>query len=463
MNNTKIAFLLITIMTISCTNKNPNNKRFTGAKGEVKLMTIDPGHFHAALVQKMMYNQVSPLVQIYAPEGSDVSDHLNRIKGFNSREENPTTWKTKVYTGDDFLQKMIEEKAGNLMVTSGNNRKKTEYIKTAVNAGINVLADKPMVIDQSDFELLKEAFKIAEKNNVLLYDIMTERHEINSILQKELSMIPEIFGVLSEGSLDNPAVTKESVHHFFKYVSGNKIKRPAWFFDATQEGDGIVDVTTHLVDLIQWECFPGQIIDYTKDIEMLSAKRWTTELKPSQFKTVTRLEEYPEYLKKDIKDNILHVFCNGEMNYKIKGVHAKVSVIWNYQAPEGTGDTHYSIMRGNLSNLIIRQGAEQNYKTTLYIESIDLENLEEFETGLTNSFNKITEKYPGIELKKNENNWELVVPDKYKIGHEAHFIQVTKKYLQYLVDGKLPEWEVPNMIAKYYTTTKALEFAKQNH
>jgi hypothetical protein len=28
------------------------------------------------------------------------------------------------------------------------------------------------------------------------------------------------------------------------------------------------------------------------------------------------------------------------------------------------------------------------------------------------------------------------------------------------VDGKLPEWEVPNMIAKYYTTTKALEIAK---
>ena len=28
---------------------------FTGAKGEVKLITLDPGHFHAALVQKKMY------------------------------------------------------------------------------------------------------------------------------------------------------------------------------------------------------------------------------------------------------------------------------------------------------------------------------------------------------------------------------------------------------------------------
>jgi len=27
----------------------------------------------------------------------------------------------------------------------------------------------------------------------------------------------------------------------------------------------------------------------------------------------------------------------------------------------------------------------------------------------------------------------------------------------------MPAWEVPNMIAKYYTTTKGLELAKLNH
>jgi ABC-type glycerol-3-phosphate transport system substrate-binding protein len=40
---------------------------FTGAKGEVKLMTLDPGHFHAALVQKTMYEMVDSVVHIYAP------------------------------------------------------------------------------------------------------------------------------------------------------------------------------------------------------------------------------------------------------------------------------------------------------------------------------------------------------------------------------------------------------------
>src|SRR3546814_17990919 len=101
---------------------------------------------------------------------------------------------------------------------------------------------------------------------------MTERYEITTILQREFSGIPEVFGTLEKGSLDDPAVTKESVHHFFKYVSGKPLIRPTWFFDVEQEGDGIVDVTTHLVDLITWECFPGQIIA-TSDAKLLSASQ----------------------------------------------------------------------------------------------------------------------------------------------------------------------------------------------
>jgi Fe-S cluster assembly scaffold protein SufB len=57
--------------------------------------------------------------------------------------------------------------------------------------------------------------------------------------------------------------------------------------------------------------------------------------------------------------------------------------------------------------------------------------------------------------------WTIDIPDKYKVGHEAHFGQVTEKYLRYLKWGRLPEWEVPNMIVKYYTTTEALKMARQ--
>ncbi len=457
-----VSSLFVLLIALSCTNQKDEKMKFTGAKGEVKLMTLDPGHFHAALVQKNMYDQVSPIVYVYAPEGPDVQDHLNRINGFNTRQENPTAWDEKVYKGPDFLEKMIKERPGNVMVTSGNNGKKVQYIKAAVDAGINVLADKPMCIDKQGFDILKQAFEDAAANDVLLYDIMTERYEITTMLQKELANTPELFGELKPGSVDNPSVTKESVHHIFKYVAGNPIKRPAWYFDVTQQGEGIVDVATHLVDLVMWECFPEQIIDYQTEIEMLKAKHWPTNLTLAQYQKVTHLPDFPDYLKANVKDGILPIYCNGEMIYNIKGIHAKVSVIWNYEAPEGTGDTHYSIMKGTKANVIIKQGKEQNYKPKLYVEAAIGVNKKAFAETLENTIKTLQTKYPGIELKNERKDWLIEIPQKYHVGHEAHFGQVTERYLQYLIDGKFPAWEVPNMIAKYYTTTTALEKAKEN-
>jgi hypothetical protein len=66
-----------------------------------------------------------------------------------------------------------------------------------------------------------------------------------------------------------------------------------------------------------------------------------------------------------------------------------------------------------------------------------------------------------VDVKKMDKGWEVTVPEKYKEGHEAHFTRVTEKFLEYLKNKNMPEWEVPNMLAKYYTTTKALELARQ--
>lgn len=462
-NNLLLMLCAIPLIFSSCNGGSKSSQTikqqnmFTGAKGEIKLITLDPGHFHAALIQKVMYEQMNPLVHVYAPKGPDVEDHLKRIEGYNTRAENPTSWEEKVYLGEDFFEKMLEEKAGNLMNVSGNNSKKTEYILKTIEAGINVLADKPMVITPEGFPVLEKAFRAAESNGVLLYDIMTERYEITTMLQRALSGNRDVFGELLPGSPEDPAITKESVHHFFKYVSGNPLKRPAWFFDTEQQGEGLVDVTTHLVDLVQWEAFPGVILS-KDDIEIITAKRWTTDLTPEMFEKVTHLAKYPDYLDKDVEDGILKVYSNGEISYKIKGIHAKTSVIWNFQAPEGSADTHYSIMRGSKCNLIIQQGEKEGYKPILYIEATTEEDLA---PHLEKAVQELSSTYPGISLKVNgDNQWILQIPDKYKVGHEAHFGQVTEKYLGYLKDGKLPEWEVPNMIVKYYTTTEALKLAE---
>jgi predicted dehydrogenase len=452
-----VCLLLAAIMMLSCNSQMSEIKKNIG---KVHLITLDPGHFHAALVQKSMYDNIDPQVHVYAPQGDDIKQHLERINAYNTRPENPTQWKEQVYTGDDFFDKMLAEKAGNAVVISGNNEKKTEYIAKSLESGFNVLADKPMAINIDDFELLQKAFATAKNKNLLLYDIMTERFEITTILQRELSMLPAVFGTLEKGTPENPAVTKESVHHFYKYVSGEVLTRPAWFFDVTKEGEGIVDVGTHLVDLIQWECFPGKTLDYTKDIQIDSARHWATDLTLDEFKEITKNDKFPDYLKNDLTGNILKVYSNGELNYRLCGVHAKVSVTWAYKAPEGAGDTHYSIMRGTKANLIIRQGAEQAYKPALYIEPVTED--ASYEKILSEQIRKIQEKYPGVELKKLNTGWEVIIPEKYREGHEAHFARVTENFLEYLNNRNMPDWEVPNMIAKYYTTTKALELAKQN-
>ncbi len=426
----------------------------------VKLITLDPGHFHAALVQKSMYPQVDPAVHVYAKKGNDLDLHLGRIKGYNNNATAPTHWKEVVYEGDDYLAKMLQAKKGNVVVLAGNNQLKTEYILKAVKAGLNVFADKPMVINEKGFNQLKAAFETAKKNKVLLYDIMTERYEITTILQRAFSMQPELFGMLQKGTVEEPAVTKESVHHFYKYVSGAVLTRPAWFLDVEQEGEGIVDVTTHLVDLVQWECFPGVTLDYMKDIRLNNARSWPTTISTNQFTELTKMDVLPGYLQqyRDAKNDI-NVLCNGEINYTIKGVHAKVSVQWNYKAPDGTGDTHYSIMRGTKANLVIRQGAEQQFKPTLYIEP--LHNTPAFELLAKKVIEKISQQYKGVSLQKNEKGWEVIIPESFKEGHESHFARVTEKFLDYLLKHNMPAWEVPNMLAKYYTTTQAQKLAAQ--
>jgi predicted dehydrogenase len=446
--HTVIGALFITGSAISQT-KNDN---------KVKLITLDPGHFHAALVQKTMLPDIDQQVYVYAPKGEDVQSHLDKITAYNERKENATSWKEEVYLGNDFFEKMIAERKGNVVVMAGNNHKKTEYIKKSIDAGFNVLGDKPMAIDKVHFSMLKDAFADAERKKLVLYDIMTERYEITNALQRELAIMPQVFGTLKKGTPQHPGVEMESIHYFYKYVSGSVLTRPAWFFDVNQEGEGLQDVGVHLVDLAQWECFPDKVIDYKKDIQFNSAGRWVSELTLNQFKAITK-QDFPAYLKKNlVRDTVLKVFANGMINYKLFGVNIKLTAKWAYKAIAG-GDSQFAVLHGTKADLVVKQGAAENYAPVLYIEPV--KNDAEYEKQLQENLKTIQAKYPGVELKKEGRGWTVIIPEKYKDGHESHFGRVTEKYLEYLRNGDMPKWEVPNMVAKYYTTTTALELAKK--
>src|SRR5215208_398150 len=109
------SYYMIALSVLSCQSSAKENQ------AGVRLITLDPGHFHAALVQKSMYTGVDSNVYVYAPKGQDVQLHLDKINGYNNDPERPTHWHEVVYLGDDFLEKMIGEKKGNVVVIAGNN------------------------------------------------------------------------------------------------------------------------------------------------------------------------------------------------------------------------------------------------------------------------------------------------------------------------------------------------------
>ena len=423
------------------------------------IATLDPGHFHAALVQKTMYPNVASNVYVYAKPSADLDMHLKRINDYNNRKENPTNWKEILYTGDDFFNKMISEKKGNVVMLSGNNELKSEYILTSLQNGLNVLADKPMAIDAKGFEKIKKSFEVAKQNKLQLYDIMTERLEITSILQRLLAQEKQVFGILEKGTPTNPAIEKKNIHMLYKTVSRNVLTRPEWFMDITKQGEGIADVMTHVVDLVQWVCFPDQVIDYKKDIKIIDANHWPTNLTLSQFNALTRATSFPNYLQNQlVKDSILPYYCNGEILYQLKGTYVKTTTLWNYKSEYGAGDMYSSIMRGSNAILKIQQGPDEAFKPVLYI--IPKANNEAFENALNKSISKLQKDFEGISVEKTSEGYKVVVPAKYIENHEEHFARVVQSYLGYLEKNNMPSWEVPNMLAKYYTTSSALTLAQ---
>ncbi len=289
------------------------------AMPDVHLMIVDPGHFHAALLQKEMYAGVAPRVDVYAPLGFDLFEHLKRVDAFNRRADRPTSWETEVHASPEYFDRMLRERPGNVVVLSGRNRGKIDRILASVRARLNVLADKPWILSPQDLPKLETALAEADRQGVVAYDIMTERFEITSMLQRELVNEPAVAGEIQHGTAEAPAVYMESVHNLLKTVAGAPNLRPAWFFDTAEQGEGLNDIGTHLVDLVQWTLFPGQAVDYRSDIQVLSAQRWPTWIPESDFRRVTGEPQFPAALSPAVKNGRLEYYCNTLVSYVAAG------------------------------------------------------------------------------------------------------------------------------------------------
>ena len=418
------------------------------------ILILNPGHFHAALVLREPHPRLAGDVYVYAEEGPDLDRFMDLVTAFNRRPENPTDWRIHNYRGDDYLKKLIEERKGDVVVLAGKNDAKMEDIEQLSRAGFFVLADKPWLIDSNGLGLLREA---AAPERPLALDIMTERFEITTILQKEFMAAPEVFGEIRIDADGSPSVFKESVHHLYKIVNAQPLVRPPWYFDLAVQGEGITDVTAHLTDMTHWMLFPGAALDYGRDIELVQARRWPTPIPLETYAKITQQPAFPETVAQDVDGSLLQYFSNGEIVYRIKGVPVHVRVVWNLEIPEGGGDMHRSLIKGTRADLEVRQLPECGFKVELLI--VPHGHLPAVEAAVQRCLETWRSVYPGLAVRREDEKLLIDIPDALRTSHEEHFCQVRDTYLDHLDRGEDLPAERAGLVAKYTLLAEARKLA----
>jgi predicted dehydrogenase len=426
----------------------------------IRLITLAPGHFHAALVQKKSIDGVARRGHIYGPLDRDTIAHVERIAAFNSRPDDPTRWEIDLRAGPDWRDRFLREQPGNTVVLSGRNRPKIDLMALAVENGLHILADKPWIVEYQDFAKLEAVLREADLREVLTGDMMTERHEITNILQRELIGKPDLFGRWTAGTPEHPALALESVHYLKKWVSGRPLARPWWWFDPAISGEAMADVGTHLADLALWLLVPDHAVDYRTDLALLDADRWPLVLSEEQFRFITMLAGFPEELTARVVEGQLYYAGNNSATFALRGVHVKLTTTWEFEAPPGGTDLHNAVAHGTRANIAIRQ--PQGKRPELFVSAVSPAERAEVLRILQVKCDELATRFPGLSVDDRGQELRLVIPDDLRTGHESHFAAVMDEYVRFFNTPRaVPSWERPNALAKYFITTKAVELARQ--
>jgi hypothetical protein len=207
----------------------------------------------------------------------------------------------------------------------------------------------------------------------------------------------------------------------------------------------------HLVDRVHETLFPDEPLDHRREIDIASASRWPTRVSLAQFRQLTGETGWPDYLAQWLRGDMLDYFCNGRVDYRVRGVHVRLEVRWDWQAEQGD-DTHQALYRGTRCHLELRQGPAANFRPELYVvPGADIA------VPLRRRIAALQAAYPGIAAQPLGREWRIEVPQALRVGHDAAFAAFTRRFLAEVADpASRHARERPNLLAKYYVTTEAV-------
>lgn len=134
------------------------------------------------------------------------------------------------------LTDLLVHSGANTLLTAAVNSKKADIIIKAIDAGLNIISDKPLVTTLKDLDRIAEA--LDRNKSVKLYLMLTERYNPVLVTAKHL---------IDSGEIGEPVNIINMRPHRLSPDG-----RPGWMFDSKLYGGIINDIGVHDIDIATW-------------------------------------------------------------------------------------------------------------------------------------------------------------------------------------------------------------------
>lgn len=198
----------------------------------IRFAVIGTAHGHIMEFINDMLDIGGEFVGVYN-DGSDLCKHISEKYSVSIYEEIKALLRNSV----------------RVVGTAAINCDKIDVIEQCAEKGVHVIADKPIVVNEQQYERLKKVIKTSEIEIGLLLSVrfIPEVYTIKQLI--DAGEIGELLNV----EILNPHQLKAST-------------RPDWHFEKAQNGGIVIDLMPHSIDLFRW-LTGSEIADYKGSVK----------------------------------------------------------------------------------------------------------------------------------------------------------------------------------------------------